>query len=197
MLEKILQHSHLGTKSHIIYIIELLSNGHYSIQDLKQACASKEYSFSNSFDGTICLLQWLEVIKISNLVALRNSINLDKFTKEICICLFLKLANENELHHFINSNNLEFGDSIYVKNNRIKLKFSPIRNFLLGLGLFENDDLIQNQFRINENFLEWFYDVAVPLIERSQIKNHTLQSLKNLQDKQSELGAEAEKFVLI
>ncbi len=196
MIEKLLQHNNIGSKSQIIYILELLSNGSYSIEDLKSVCISKEYSFGNSFDGVICLLQWLKIITKSNLIKLQNNIKLENFTKDICMLLFSKLAQEKELHNFINSNNLIFDKSIYVRNNLIKLHFSPIRNFLINLNIFENDNLIDNQFFISERFSKWFIDEVIPLIEASKITNNSLDALKNKQTKQEELGAEAEKFVL-
>lgn len=196
MLDTLLQHSSIGTQPQIAYILKLLSENDCFLEDLKYACISREYSFGASFNGIICLLQWLDIIKVTDFITLQNNIKQKNFTQDICTILFSKLAQSNELHNFINDENLIFNKDIYVKNNLVKLKFSPIRNFLLGLGLFKNDDLIQNQFIINQNCIEWFYDVVIPLIEKSQIKSHTLQSLKNLQDRQSKLGADAEKFVL-
>jgi hypothetical protein len=100
------------------------------------------------------------------------------------------------LHCFINNNNLDFRDLIYVKNNLIKFSFSSIRNLLINLCFFQNDDLMKNQFIINKEFSEWFISVVVPLIEKSQIGNKSLQDLKDRQKRQEELGIQAEIFVL-
>lgn len=94
MLENLLQHNNIGSKSQISYILELLSNGGYSIEDLKSVCISKEYSFSNSFNGVICLLQWLEIITDSHIVKLQNNIKSEGFVENICMLLFSKLAQE-------------------------------------------------------------------------------------------------------
>lgn len=197
MLEKVLQHNNLGSWSQITYIIDLLSKDNYSIHNLKKACIFKEYSFSNSFNGLTCLLQWLDIIQISNLVSLNNNINSNLSINSICNLLFLQLAKEKQLHYFLNSNNLIFKNSIYVRNSLIKLRFSSIRNFLIALGFFEKDNLIYNQFFINKKFLKYFIDNIVPLIEVSHINNYSLEDLKNKQNKQEELGADAERFVLI
>jgi hypothetical protein len=196
MLEKLLQHNNLGNQAQISYIIGLLSKGNYSICDLKKACTSKEYTFSNSFDGVICLLEWLGIIKITELVELNDDIFLKITAHKICHLVFIKLANERKLHCFINNNNLDFRDLIYVKNNLIKFSFSSIRNLLINLCFFQNDDLMKNQFIINKEFSKWFISVVVPLIEKSQIENKSLQDLKDRQKRQEELGIQAEIFVL-
>lgn len=196
MLENLLRHNNLGSQSQIIYILELLSQGDYSIQDLRMACISKEYAFSNSFNGVVRLLEWLNIIKVSNLVKLHNNINLNDFIINICHLFFLKLAEEKQLHHFLNNNNLDFKKSIYVRNNLIKLRFSPLRNFLIKLDFFKSDNLIYNQFVINDEFSTWFIDNILSLIERSQITDNSLDNLKNKQKNQEKAGVEAEEFVL-
>lgn len=150
MLEKTLQHSNLGSQSQIIYIIDLLFKSDCSIEDLKTMCVSKEYSFSDSFNGIIRLLQWLNIIKIPYLVSLNKHINSQNFIIEICNLLFLQLEKEKQLQNLFNSDNLIFQDYIYIKNSLIKLEFSPIRNFLINLNFFKKDNLIYNQFVINE-----------------------------------------------
>jgi hypothetical protein len=134
MLEKTLQHSNLGSQSQIIYIIDLLFKSDCSIEDLKTMCVSKEYSFSDSFNGIIRLLQWLNIIKIPYLVSLNKHINSQNFIIEICNLLFLQLEKEKQLQNLFNSDNLIFQDYIYIKNSLIKLEFSPIRNFLINLN---------------------------------------------------------------
>ena len=196
MLEKLLQYNNLGSQSQIIYIVDLLSRGDYSARDLKKACISKEYSFSNSFNGVICLLQWLGIIQIASLVSLNNNIKLDLSKIGICNSLFFQLVKEKKLHSLLNINNLIFKDAVYVKNSLIELRFSPIRNFLISLGFFENDSLIYNQFIISANFSAWFFDKIVPLIDDSRLGNNSLDNLKNKQNRQEKLGAEAEFFVL-
>lgn len=196
MLENLLQHNNLGTPSQITYIINLLMKGDYPILDLKKACASKEYRFSSSFDGIISLLEWLKIIKVSNVVSLYQKINTERFTVSICNLLFKKLSQENQLHVFLNSKNLSFETNIYIKNSFIELRYSPIRNFLIDLGLFEKDSLMYNQFIINKEFSVWFFSNIAPLINDSKIKNNSLEKLKNKQAIQEELGAEAEKIVL-
>lgn len=195
MLEKLLQYSNIGSKSQIIYVIELLSKGNYSVKDLKRACTSKEYSFSRSFDGVIYLLQWLNIISVSNVAKLRNNILSKTFVEDICLLIFSKLAQEKELHNFINSNNLIFNESIYIRNSLIKLQFSPIRNLLINLEVFEKDNLIYNQFTINKQSLKWFISNIIPLIESSNINVNPIENFRKKQRIQEELGIEAEKFV--
>lgn len=85
------------------------------------------------------------------------------------------------MHNFINGNNLIFEESVYIKNNLIKLCFSPIRKFLIDLKVFEKDNLIHNQFIINKQFSKWFIDSIIPLVEDSKINNNSLKNLKSKQ----------------
>lgn len=196
MLEKLLQHRSLGSQSQITYILDLLAVGNYPVQDLRKACLSKEFAFGGSFDGVMCLLECLDVIRVSNLARLNKEINSNKVTKEICNLLFSKLAAERELHHFLNANNLLFQELLCIKNSLIQLQFSPIRNLLVSLGVFESDPLIFNQFVIGPQFSRWFIETVPPLINQSRLQNMPLGVLMSSLNKKAELGKEAEEYVL-
>ena len=199
MLEKILQHNKLGNQFQILYILKLLSKGAFSIDDLNKSCISAEYSFSSSFKGIICLLKWLDIIKINGLVQLNSDIQDGNFVERFCTLLFLRMASENELHNFINNSNLTFNsvdEPILVNNSLIKFKFSSIRNLLINLELFKEDDSIYNRFVIPKDFSQWFVNTIIPFIEESRIKNRTLEDFKKSQTAKNKLGEDAEKFVL-
>ena len=55
---------------------------------------------------------------------------------------------------------------------------------------------MQNHFLIGEKYIDWFNDTGIKLIEKSKLKSFTLERLKKNMERQSELGFEAEKFVL-
>jgi len=200
MLEKLLNHDSLGTKSQILYIIRLLSNGDASYDDLYDACSSKEYSFSTSFKGVIALLEYLGVIRRNGmLLSIVKTFELDGIVKDFTTLFFLKLSKDKELHNFINNKNFIYDQdskSIVIMNNLIRLEFSSFRNLLMNLGVFFRDNLIDNHLVVHKDFIEWFFKVAIPLIEKSKIKSCPLNSLEKLHDIQKKMGMEAEEFVL-
>jgi hypothetical protein len=133
---------------------------------------------------------------VSHLIKLNKNITPRRLTEDVCGLLFLKMARVKQLHDFLNANNLDFQESVYIKNNLIQLKFSSIRNLLISLNFFENDKLIHNQFVINEKYKKWFVDDIVTLIEDSSLNKNSLKDFKNSQKRREELGLEAEEFVL-
>lgn len=197
MLERVLRSHKIGNKSQIFYLTELLLKGSFLIQDLKAICISSDHSFSQSFEGMISLLEWLEIITIEgDMVANNLDIKNDEFIEQICGLLFEKLMEENELHNFINCKSVIFDEQIYILNSHIKLHFSAVRNFLVSAGLFMKDNLVVNQFLVNPKFQDWFITVVVPYIEESQLNDNNLERLLNRQAKQAESGKKAEEFVL-
>lgn len=196
MLEKLLHHSNIGNQPQILYVINLLSKGSFSFSELKAACASVDYSFSESFAGIIDLLDWLGIIRVADSITLQRNIVKERFVEQICQMLFLKLEHEKVLHNFINHRNILFGEFIYVKNSLISLRFSSIRNFLINVRLFERDSLVPNQFFVNPAFRKWFVAEVVPLIEESFLENRSLKNLQETEKKKVGIGRHAEEFVL-
>ena len=196
MIEELRNHSHLGSHSQISRLLKLLSKENYSKKDLRLICNDLDYTFSRSFEGILHLLDWLEIIKISNLITLKKKLDHEKIVEDICYSVLNKLAENKELHNFINSHNLIIDQSVLVNNNLIPLKFSALRNLLINLGFFQQDSLMQNHFLIGEKYIDWFNDTGIKLIEKSKLKSFTLERLKKNMERQSELGFEAEKFVL-
>lgn len=196
MLRNLLRRSSLGSKSQHRYIMSLISKGEHSVKDLRAACISENYSFGGSFDGVLFLLEWVGLIDIKELVKLKKKVSLRNLEKEIIYLLFLKMTKCNQLHLFLNSSNISFHNSIYVKNNLIPLKFSPIRNLLINFGVFKSDSLIKSQFIIGDSYKLWFIDKIVPLINNSRIRNRSIESLRKVQEAKNKAGIEAENFVL-
>ena len=199
MFEKVIKHDVLGNRVQILYVLELLEKENSLVEDLNKACISATYSFSNSFKGVVCLLEWLDIIRINKFVRLHNNVERKNFDEQFCTLLFAKMAEENELHNFINNHNIifdNFDDSIVVKNNLINLKFSSLRNLLINFDLFLKDDVSSTQFVINKNHSSWFVDEIIPLIETSRNKNRSLRNFIKQQEVKNKLGEDAEKNVL-
>ena len=191
MLEKVLQHHSLGDKRQITYILNLLRGG------TSLPIADLQFGFFPT--GAIDLLCWLGIVATeSNRIRLIKDIDNQNFL-QLFRLLFLKLKSEKKLHYFLNENNIYYDNNekiLLVKNNRIPLRFSAIRNLLLDFGLFIRDYIDTNQYTIDSNFLVWFREEAIPAIEKSHLQDNSLVDLMALQKNQVILGKSAEKFVL-
>ena len=196
MIEELRKHNHLGNHSQISQFLKLLTEKDYLEKDLRYICGDLDYTFSKSFDGIVSLLVFLEIIKVEGRISLIKKQNYKKIVDDICFLLFNKLSKIKELHIFISINNLNFHRSILINNSLIPLSFGNLRNLLIDLHFFKKDNLLENFFVVTEKYSNWFNDKGIILIEKSKSKNYSLKQLKKTQEKQAELGLEAEKFVL-
>ena len=178
MIEKIFEANYLGNQKQLKYILELLSYGKHSLDDLRIACSSHDYSFSSSFDGIVYLLQWLEIIQIHNdiVILLIKCVsifeNQNMISHSFFDLLFNHLINDCYLSEFLNKDNVKYSKDeklIIIKNNLIALRFSQLRNLLINLHFFKRDELIQNQFLIHEYYHSWFISKIIPLIEKQDL----------------------------
>ena len=205
MLEKMKNQTRICNKSQLQYLIKLLSSGEKSLNDLKLACNSTDYTFSRTFDDIITFLEWLKVIriigeKIELLIDENLIINSDNMISNLFFSkLFNKMNNQNLLSEFLNSNNIKYvaGENIVtINNNLISFNFSQFRNLLIDLELLIYDTIISNQFLINNYYKPWFIEEIIPLLDNQNASRKiSLSKLKEKQKQNDLLGAEAESFV--
>jgi hypothetical protein len=205
MIEKIQNQTRICNKSQLKYFVKLLSSGEKSLNDLKLACNSTDYTFSRIFDDIIILLEWLEVIRISEnkivlLIDENLIINSDNMISNLFFSnLFNKMNNQNILSKFLNSNNIKYFASeniVTINNNFILFKFSQFRNLLIDLDFLNYDTIISNQFLINNYYKPWFIKEIIPLLDNQNVSRKlSLSDLKEKQKQNNLLGIEAERFV--
>ena len=122
------------------------------------------------------------------------------FIQEVVLRTIKKLIKEKKIHNFLNNKNMFYmkdKNLLVIKNNLIHIDYSAFRNLFIEIDLFVNDSLVDNQFVINHEQISWFKKVIIPLIEESGFNNSTsLKDLEDLQQKQKEIGYEAELFAL-
>ena len=196
MLEELLN-KNLGTRNQISEFLKLLSNKSYLEKDLRLVFSDFDYTSSRAFDGILALLKFLEIIKISEKISLEKKYENIKVIDEICFLLFKKLSEIKELHNIIKKNSLSLDESVLINNNLIQHKFSSIRNLLNDLDFIDQDKLMKNFYVVTEKYQNWFYDEGISLIEKSGTGKLSLEQFKKKQEKQAELGLEAEKFALL
>jgi len=206
MLEKIQNQTIICNKSQLKYLIVLLSTGSKSLNDLKVACSSKDYTFSRNFNSLIVFLKWLNIVEIvSNKVKLlvnknhifsSNNIISHKFFNN----LFISMRIDNELEDFLNINNVKYianEDIILINNNLIPFSFSQIRNLLVDLGFLDYDSISENHFIVNSHYKSWFIKEIIPLVDNQEISRKLpLLKLKEIHKKNELYGKEAEEYIL-
>jgi hypothetical protein len=196
MLEKLLNHSNLGTSDQVKQILELLEVNSYSKVDLKFACSKIDYEINRAFDGIITLLSWLEIIEVSEVITRNNKVKFKDINYDISLLIVNKLSDEGQLHNLINAKNLIYDKFYIVKKSGIDIGFSQFRNILKSLGFFEKDYLIENNLIIGSSFTNWIATQGINYIETSKKKSFSLKALKSKQNQQEIAGFRAEKFVL-
>ena len=201
MLDKVLSNPSLGSKSQISYVLRVLNGPEVLLDDLQKLCLDYDYSCSSSFPGILEFLSWIGVIEIikSRVVKLKTNLETPEASSlPILNKLSRALAEENQLHLFLNPSALSSNKQkgyIAIQKNFIPLKFFPVRNLLTNFGVFKkNTDL--NEYIIDGEYYGWFQDYVIPLIEQSKIGNNPLKNLLEVQEKQADLGYQAEEFVL-
>jgi len=200
MLESLLENKSLGTKAQIYQVINIVKDGGISIGELKEACIHKQYSFSVNFHGIISLLLWLEVIKSNNNnIYLNSSFDLEDSSTRLLHLVFKKLASENQLHLFLNSNIVKFDEksSVFLINNQfLPLNFSPLRNLMVNFNLFEKDDILYNFYKVNDNLVDFFRSNVLSLVDESRIRDNPQNNIRATLDIKEKLGRAAEEFVV-
>jgi len=199
MLEKVLKNSNLGTKSQIAHLLNLLADGDLPKVDLRQLCLDYDYESSFSFEGMLSLLEWLGIIRAGDNIQLRTSINAAEIAQFICAALFERLAGEAALQYLFSHAAMSYSrklNMLFIRGQFIPLRFAPIRNLLIELNFLASNKLIPSQFYITSEYLDWFLQDVIGMIEESTVRGISPAELAELQSKQSEQGLTAEEFVL-
>jgi hypothetical protein len=200
MLEKLLDNRSLGTKSQIYQVISTIKSGCISLEELKETCTHKQYSFSLNFHGIISLLLWLKIINSNDGdICLNSNYDLNDSSSGFLYLVFKKLAVENQLHLFLNSDIVQFEDkpsTFLINNQLLPLNFSPLRNLMINFNLFEKDNILYNFYKVNDNLIDFFKNKVLPLVDESRIKNNPQSNIQVSLDKKAELGRIAEEFVV-
>ena len=180
---------------HLYYLETFLSTDNYiSISDLKSACTSSQYQFSQTFDDALIFLKWIELIELDN----SNVKKLYDFSEfEIIKRVFIQLNLKDMLIEFIPTASMASVDDygIQLDNSKIPSRYSFLRNVLIKHNLFICTDSNYRFLNVNPDYLIWFKEVIIKLLENGLAK-FSLDKLKSLNSKNEEFGELAEKYVL-
>jgi hypothetical protein len=215
MLDDLRNYEKLGSKDELQFMlfkaIPTLKRGRLS--NLKNFCSSNYFSIGGSFEGIVKLLEYIELIHISNNYMLLRSNYFDHIKDEeydtyldqddFIGLIFRSLQKENAISSFFNPNSIKRNvgkNQYYIKDSYLPLRYINVRNLLLSLGFFIRDDEFgTGNLLIRENSTNFFTNEVVRfLLEEQNNKIHkiTLEQLKANHRKQEEFGEEAETFVL-
>lgn len=193
--DEIFNLKYVSDPRHLYYLETFLSaNSYISIADLKFACTSSQYQFSQSFDDALIFLKWIELIELDG----SRVKKLYKFSEfEIIKRVFIQLNLKDMLNEFIPTSSLASieGNGIQLDNSRIPTRYSFLRNVLIKYNLFVCIDSNYRFLCVNPDYLVWFKEEVINLIENGLAK-FSLDKLKSLNIKNEEFGELAEKYVL-
>ncbi|HEY8784763.1 DUF3883 domain-containing protein [Flavobacterium sp. UBA6046] len=212
MFKELLNHNQIGTKIEIGYILfdVLRSDIFKGVDDIKIQCLHYSYSFGNCFNGTIFLLNTLNLIITENGSICRNP-ELDIYSQESFFetgFFFEKiielLENNQQFANFFNSNTVKFSiekASYYLRDSHLPIKHSTIKRILINTDLLVKDSIVRTIFYVNEKYVDVFNRLVINKMQLSALswrkkRQLTLESLKKQQQQQEELGLQAELFVL-
>ena len=213
MLEELLKCDRLGTKNELLFVLfhglSLLAEE--DISNLRTHWASNSFSIGSSFDGILCLLEFISFIKRrygkvklntqvfdpSRFQTGENYFDNYHFFKY----LFSSLKKTNLLDLFLNEDNLKFDpqkSQYYIKNESIPFKMFPIRNLLLSLEFLTRDDIIPDHLYTKKGFKKNFEaDVVNALFKKvTRTRKISLDQLEENLRKQKQAGEVGELFVL-
>ena len=212
MLDEVLKHSNLGSKTEIGFILfKALSPGKlHSTSDVITFCTSNLFSISSSINGVIKLLKFTSILEvIEETVTLNlNVFNPNKFKSEVeyfnsehFYRLFLtQLIYIDCLKELFNEKNLKFSkekDVYYVKSHLIKLKYFPLRNLLISLNFLIPDESVPSDLFVNPRFTDLFKSIVIKKLNENVKKRRlTINQLKKKLELQEAAGKESELFVL-
>ncbi len=150
--------------------------------------------------SAIDLLVSISILDITdNCLRLRSHLAENKTPQTIIEKVFESLKKVNLLHNFLNDGNVFYDRSfsrISIRNDKIPLQFSALRNLFVDMGFFVRGEVVKFEFYIPPEHQNWFLSKVIPDIEASQLSNNPSQGLFDQRIRKEKLGREAEEFVL-
>jgi len=196
MLEKLLKFESWGSKEQIMSIISHLREEEINKKTLKELQSYENYRYLINFDTQVRILLWLDLIsEVDNVLKL-------KYSKPINSIVFIeiffnKIISEISLYEIFNSKTIYSNDNqVIFKNRYLKIKYSPLRNFLISFGFFEKDKDIPNTYFINSDYIGYFNQNLTKNISLSSKRKITLKEFKEINKLKEIQGALAEEYVV-
>lgn len=211
MLDELLKHNSLGTREEIQFILfNALTLNEQRLDDLKSYCISYKYSISRSFNGIIALLKYIRVVRLYSGLINVNKSTFDKkeylgneaayFKKpHFYECLLASIRSNNQMYKIFTPKNVLFDskeNKYFIKSNLIPFRSFPLRNLLLSLGFFRQDENNYNHLIIDQLFNELFEKLVVNNLKKKSKKQITIEKLKEGMKERERVGKEAELYVL-
>ncbi len=210
MFHKIQQNNNFGSFESIVFLFKyLLSSRSMKVVDIERYCIGQSVELAYCYKGVLDLLEFLTwVIIDSNGEVYLSEFGLyaqeknDDDLKIILLkILFQKFIDNNVLDRFLDINKIKFdviASTASIGMNLIPLDFSGIRNLLISIGFFVYNRT-SSTLLISIQYLKYFVEEIIPILILYSKNNKTTISLERLRELQlykSELGDDAEDFVL-
>ena len=210
---KLLDFNNLGNFQGIkILLLDALEAESRSLDDITKYTLDKSASLAYAIDGIIELLLfigWIAENDDGELELLQSqavSIESDFVLKELIVeALFRRLRDNDLLHRFIPLDSVKYDvvkSTITIRNYRIPLRFSGLRNLLIDFGVLTIHDLAKELLYVNTEFVKFFEKEVIDWIRRDEYKNVSIDSFSydqflRIQQLKERYGEQAEEFVLL
>lgn len=198
MLNELANHNNLGSFDEIEYVIQRITEEGTKQSDLEKHCLNNKDFFRIPTSGIISLLVGITFInRQEETLYLQKSgkkfLNSTNRNRCLIIAIVELLANTDS-SEFILGEKVRYDtylNKYKIDRNSIPLKYSGIRNLLLKLGYFHEDNTNESILLIDDELFKLTHDP----ISKS-LKKKTIEDLKRDLDKKAEYGLVAEKYVV-
>jgi len=215
MLEELLKFDNLGSKLEYEFILfEILPlKANRSLNDFQYDSFTKLYNIGNSLNAILKILEFLSFVEINNdtincnerILSSVYKIGKDKYFQDSHFFqrLFENLNETDNLSNLFNTKNIRqdhHSKDYYVLNHLIPHRYINIKNLLINLCYFIEDDKVKNNLLINKVFYEHFNKRIISGLNKISLKKRgrkfTVDEIKNKIKENEELGKLAEEYVI-
>ena len=205
MSSEITRYDSLGSFDEVLYVLSnILSSKKHSVKDIENY-----FRGGGIFSRPLPILGIIELLHLMELIfqdegkialsekgrrLLEDNAGTVDIKKAFIKILLEKIKEDSELLDFISFDSISYDahyDSYAIRNSKIPLKYSALKNFLIHLGFFRFSELSKNVLIVDNGLMEKFSE-EIKLIHNKK----TLIQLKNNLERMQQLGGIAEDFIL-
>jgi hypothetical protein len=205
MSEGIRNHNKFAGLDGIRIITDAISTKPTSINQIKDYCVSRSLDIALSFDATLILLSYIEIIDVDEdkkTITRKQAIAEKDLTERILQLLIEKMIVDGSIQDLFNPLGVKYdvvSDKIAVRNSSISLSLSGIKKLLISIGFFEKSGLSENLLPIDPGHADFFKEIILPVImpeEMTEQEGMSLEELRSILEQKQFYGKAAEEFVL-
>lgn len=189
----------LGSFDEIEFVLHRITEDGTKQSDIIKHCQNNNAFFRIPTSGILALLVEIRFIdKQGDTLYLReegiNFINSANKNEYIIVAIFHTLDSNAEYYDFLLRENVEYDTYLQkytINKSAISLKYSGLRNLLLKLGYFQEDNTNKSILLIDDDLFKPTHELISKIVRKKTIEN-----LKDDLKRKEENGIIAEEFVI-